>query len=41
MPDTYSEGATEGYVEIIAMAADLDERLSLLQLLRSTLRRAS
>ena len=25
MPDTYSEGATEGYVEIIAMAETIDE----------------
>ena len=25
MPDTYSEGATEGYVEVIAMAETLDE----------------
>ena len=25
MPDTYSEGATEGYVEVIAMAETVDE----------------
>ena len=35
MPDTFSEGATEGYVEVIAMA-ETSMKTSLLQLLRST-----